>query len=146
MIDSILIGYWTCYYDIVIVYFYSSYSRKQFTDTLSVSLFFLISLVCISLGNVAVESTMLDVHEVAVETYPLFDRDYKTQQQILWMFGTVLKWPRARDRIHVSESCMNFFKSLFETRELLIRTVFKGVTMKVHSAISTRHYAYYACS
>jgi len=76
---------------------------------------------------------VLNIHESAAECYPLFEKEQRTQQQILWMFASLLKWPRSKLRIQMSVTTMEFFKTILITRENLMAAHLKGNAVKVNN-------------
>lgn len=58
---------------------------------------------------------------MVAENYLNFKDDPKVQQQILWMLGSLLKWPKCKKKMQSSELCMNLFKYLAETRTELLK-------------------------
>jgi hypothetical protein len=67
------------------------------------------------------EIAKTEIHDLVVEKYASFKADCRVQQQILWMLGSLLNWPKSRIRIQQSEKCMNLFKYLAELRTELLK-------------------------
>ena len=55
------------------------------------------------------------VHELVVSNYYEY-KDIRVQQQILWMLGAMLKWPKCKRRIQQSKKCVEFFVRISEER------------------------------
>jgi hypothetical protein len=53
-----------------------------------------------------------NVHDLLIDAYPTFQQHTMVQQQILWLFGSLLLWQRSKKMIHKSVKVMEFFKSL----------------------------------
>ena len=66
--------------------------------------------------DVAYEITMLEIHPMLMDKYKdkVLKRNPAVQQQILWMFGALLHWPKSRIVLHKDAKCMDFFKMILE--------------------------------
>jgi hypothetical protein len=91
---------------------------------------------CIALSNFANfndslgwEIAQFNSHNIVAECFhlPEFEKDFRIQQQILWLLDSMMKSYKAKRRIHTSITCMELFKELDALREKLIRE-------KAHSA------------
>ena len=71
--------------------------------------------------NLAFEVARRKLHELAVDAFFAFDKDPRAQQQILWLHGSLLAWPKSRIRTQSSKVCMNFYKKVLDTRENLLK-------------------------
>lgn len=71
--------------------------------------------------DVAYEITMLDIHKLLIAKYKdkILKKHPAVQQQILWMFGSLLKWHKSRKVLHKERVCVDFFKQLLEDYEAL---------------------------
>lgn len=72
-------------------------------------------------AGVAFESTRLDIHEAGAEIFMTFERDPRTQQQILWMQASILTWPQSSRKAQTSKKVMDFYVSLIEERAALMK-------------------------
>jgi len=81
----------------------------------------LFSIVALFRGELANEIAKTEIYDFVVEKYALFKKDFRVQQQILWMLGSLLKWPKSSLKIQHSEKCMNLFKYLAELRIELLK-------------------------
>ena len=81
-------------------------------------------------AEASLEMVDYDIHKLAVELFQLFKQDFRVQQQMLWLLGNLLKWPRSRRRVQCSEECMNLFKDLTVMREELIISKAMSATEK----------------
>ena len=81
-------------------------------------------------SEVAYEIVSYDVHNVVAENFHEHDGDPKVQQQMLWLLGNLLKWPRSTRRINASPLCMELFVRLRILRENLIKSKANTVEAK----------------
>ena len=87
--------------------------------------------ICYMLAAIANEIVVLNINESAVECYSHFEKEQRTQQQILWMFASLLQWPRPKFRLQMSVITMEFFKTILQTRENLMAAHMRGNAVKV---------------
>ncbi|MBX9703510.1 MAG: hypothetical protein K2X39_05100 [Silvanigrellaceae bacterium] len=68
-------------------------------------------------GEIAVDIEFTKIHESLIENYSNYQTEPMLQQQILWLLGSFLMWPRSARQVHKSQKCMDFFKSLIGDKE-----------------------------
>jgi hypothetical protein len=55
-----------------------------------------------------------NIAETAVGCYQTFSNDFRSRQQLLWMFASLLRWPRSRYVLQTSKVTMLFLKKLVD--------------------------------
>lgn len=78
----------------------------------------------------AFEIVQYNLHNLVAENFHTFEKEFRVQQQILWLLDALLKHMKSRRRIHVSPACMDLFKFLSEKRETLIKEKAYSATEK----------------
>ena len=78
----------------------------------------------------ALEIVNLDSHNILCEHFDEFDGKFRVQQQMLWLFATLLRHTRSMRRINASEKCMTLFKKLMVLRENLMKSKANSVEDK----------------
>lgn len=63
-------------------------------------------------SELAMAVVATNVHETLIEAYPTLAAHSLAQQQILWLFGSLLRWQRSKKMLHKSAAVMDFFKAL----------------------------------
>lgn len=63
-------------------------------------------------SELAVAVMATGIHETLITVYPELQEHRLVQQQILWLFAALLRWPRSKKLLHKSAVSMDFFKSL----------------------------------
>jgi hypothetical protein len=63
-------------------------------------------------SELAMAVVATNVHETLVDAYPSLAAHSLAQQQILWLFGSLLRWQRSKKMLHKSARVMDFFKAL----------------------------------
>lgn len=70
------------------------------------------------IANLANQTADLCVHDLLAENYDNFASEPRVQQQILWVYNSILTYPLGRRAIHTSKPCMDLFKRLLTKREI----------------------------
>lgn len=80
---------------------------------------------CVVLWKVALfspeicrEVGLLQIHETLAIEYDTYKADPRVQQQVLWLFNSLLTYPKGRRIVHESEVSMALFKRLLAQRDL----------------------------
>ena len=68
-------------------------------------------------SDICKEVMSLEIHELLAQNYENFVKEPRIQQQILWLYNSMLSFPTGRRKMHESELCINFFLKLIEKRE-----------------------------
>lgn len=63
-------------------------------------------------SELAMAVVATNVHEALIDAYPSLAAHSLAQQQILWLFGSLLRWQRSKKMLHKSAKVMDFFKAL----------------------------------
>jgi len=78
----------------------------------------------------ALEIATCDSHNIMCENFDNFDGLFRVQQQMLWLFATLLRHTRSMRKVNASEKCMTLFKKLSILRENLIKSKANSVEDK----------------
>jgi hypothetical protein len=110
----------------------TSDSLKQFKDDVDIVWRAALALALIAefTSEIAYEIVSYDIHNIAAEIFESFEGNFRCQQQILWMFASLLRHLRAKRKINASEECMLLFQKLKLLREHLIKTKANSQTDK----------------
>jgi hypothetical protein len=86
-------------------------------------------------GEICREVAMLGLHETLAVEFDTYKADPRVQQQVLWLFNSLLTFPKGRRVVHESEVSMALFKKLIAQRELAVGNL-KNVPRTVSAALS----------
>lgn len=64
------------------------------------------------------QTAQLEVHDLMADNFDVYAPEPRLQQQVLWVFNSLLTYPIGRREIHGSEKCLALFKRLLEKREV----------------------------
>lgn len=64
-------------------------------------------------------TTLQGIADILIDAYPKFKNDKFAQQQILWLFASLLKFTSSQKIIHKNQRCMDFFKQVISEFEVL---------------------------
>ena len=69
-------------------------------------------------SDICKEVISLEVHELLANHYEKFAKEPRLQQQVLWLYNSMLAFPAGRRKMHESATCIKLFLNLLEKREL----------------------------
>lgn len=86
--------------------------------------------------EVAADVAKLEQHGVIATNFDSFDAEPRVQQQIMWLFGSLLSWDGlSRRRIQQTQACLDLFQRLILTRATLVKKILVDDKFKPYKVV-----------